>query len=428
MKIKNILVKLLRFVLVWAVTFAWVIFLFTITLPTEEDGIAQTSGLFEVACLILLPVEFGRHVMKYKIFTKKNAKRVATYIVTLICVYGIIYIPFIIRKDVQSVRSNLFCTVIMVIPLLVSFYDEIKERLYRTGNEEDTLMSGNETFSKDKEMIDIDVVKNDGDDGTNYGKSGLIKRVKDERKLEKSLQDLNEREKEFAEMKRENEETIQNRENTIKQAEMELSNREKKLEESLGNLEMREKELEIEKDNLKKQSYDLEREHERKTEALTEYEQAIYKTEERILDWVEKRERNDIEVFNEIMKDADKFKGHYIHVTNGYEFEEYVSNLLRESGYYNVNTTPKSKDFGADITAEKDSVKYVFQCKYYDSPVGVAAVQEICTAKYHYNAHVGVVVTNSVFTKAAKVLAEEANIILWDCEKLSEIQNKLVNN
>ena len=97
--------------------------------------------------------------------------------------------------------------------------------------------------------------------------------------------------------------------------------------------------------------------------------------------------------------------------------------MLQKNGYENVYVTQRSNDYGADILAEKDGVKYVFQCKYYTSMVGIEAVQQIYSAKDYYDAHIAVVVTNNVFTKAAKSLAKELKVILWDCEtihKLSE--------
>lgn len=78
--------------------------------------------------------------------------------------------------------------------------------------------------------------------------------------------------------------------------------------------------------------------------------------------------------------------------------------------------TQKSGDYGADVIAEKDGIKYVFQCKYYTTQVGIEAVQQIYAAKDFYSAHVAIVVTNSVFSKAAKVLARELGVVLWDGE------------
>ena len=57
--------------------------------------------------------------------------------------------------------------------------------------------------------------------------------------------------------------------------------------------------------------------------------------------------------------------------------------------------------------------------------VGIDAVQQVCGAKIHYGAHVGVVASNSVFTHAAKILAEEAGIFLWDCEIIESMKKSV---
>ena len=166
---------------------------------------------------------------------------------------------------------------------------------------------------------------------------------------------------------------------------------------------------------------------ERETEQLNEETLALRKTELQILDWVRRMERNEQEVFDEIRSDAEKYEKHRI-VTDGYDFEEYTAELLKKNHYNSVEVTKKSNDYGADVIAEKDHIKYVFQCKYYKSQVGIDAVQQIYAAKGFYNAHVAVVVTNSVFTKAAKVLSKELNVVLWDCETLANMINAQENN
>lgn len=160
---------------------------------------------------------------------------------------------------------------------------------------------------------------------------------------------------------------------------------------------------------------------------LKEYEKALRETEFTVLDWVKRREAEDIDIFNEIMTDANKlqkFQESGKARMDGFQFEDYISNLLLRNGFDDVHVTQKTQDYGADITAKKDSIFYVFQCKYYSSPVGIEAVQQIYSSKIHYKAHVAVVVTNNVFTKAAKVLAKETNVLLWDCEKVAELEHE----
>ena len=98
----------------------------------------------------------------------------------------------------------------------------------------------------------------------------------------------------------------------------------------------------------------------------------------------------------------------------GHDFEYYCADLLRANGFLDVEVTKGSGDFGADILAEKDGVTYAFQCKCYDKPIGVKAVQEVYAGRDFYGRMVGVVMTNQYFTQPAVELARKLNIMLWD--------------
>ncbi len=107
---------------------------------------------------------------------------------------------------------------------------------------------------------------------------------------------------------------------------------------------------------------------------------------------------------------------------DGDSFENYCAELLVDNGFTNVRLTPQSRDFGVDIVAEKGSVSYAFQCKYYNHPVGTRAVQEIYTGKDYYHRMVGVVLTNENFTSSAVKLADELNVVLWGDEVLAKLE------
>lgn len=98
----------------------------------------------------------------------------------------------------------------------------------------------------------------------------------------------------------------------------------------------------------------------------------------------------------------------------GEDFELYVAQMLGRIGFYNIQTTKGSGDQGVDILAEKEGMRYAFQCKRYDKPVGNKAVQEVFAGKFYYHCHVAVVVTNNYFTQSAKDLAHENGVVLWD--------------
>lgn len=101
--------------------------------------------------------------------------------------------------------------------------------------------------------------------------------------------------------------------------------------------------------------------------------------------------------------------------SNGYEYEERVAKSLRRKGYRNVEVTSKSGDYGADIVAtDPHGNRVCIQCKFYSSPVGLSAVQEIVTAKAKYKCTKAAVYTNSQFTKQAKELALVNDVDLFE--------------
>lgn len=197
----------------------------------------------------------------------------------------------------------------------------------------------------------------------------------------------------------------------------------------MNRLQEHRRKLQKYKEEIISKKLDFDRDIKEREDRAKAMESALRETEFTVLDWVSRMEKKDQAVFDEILRDASKLKENQIQI-NGYEFEEYVAKLLRLNGYENVEVTQKSNDYGADVLAEKAGIRYVFQCKYYTSMVGISAVQQIYSAKDYYNAHIAVVVTNNVFTKAAKKLAKELKVILWDCEmvnKLSEPERDVKN-
>lgn len=104
----------------------------------------------------------------------------------------------------------------------------------------------------------------------------------------------------------------------------------------------------------------------------------------------------------------------------GEEFEEFLSICFKRLGYA-VKTTPKSKDFGADLILIDRGNKTVVQAKRYKKTVGSAAVQEVVGAIKYYGANNAIVITNSKFTSSAYALARPNGVELWDREKLIDL-------
>ncbi|BCL59464.1 hypothetical protein DGMP_01570 [Desulfomarina profundi] len=99
---------------------------------------------------------------------------------------------------------------------------------------------------------------------------------------------------------------------------------------------------------------------------------------------------------------------------SGLEFEKYIAWLLGRKGYQEVEITKGSGDFGVDIVASFGGSKYAIQVKRYSSNVSRRAVSDAVAGKGHYFCSEAMVITNSHFTKQAKIFAESVNCVLVD--------------
>jgi HJR/Mrr/RecB family endonuclease len=108
----------------------------------------------------------------------------------------------------------------------------------------------------------------------------------------------------------------------------------------------------------------------------------------------------------------------------GHEFEYFCAELLERCGFEAVTVTRGSGDQGVDILAFKEDIKYAIQCKNYSTPLGNKPIQEVFAGKTFYKCHVGVVMTNSTFTKGAIELADSVGVILWDKTRLDKMMVK----
>ncbi len=103
----------------------------------------------------------------------------------------------------------------------------------------------------------------------------------------------------------------------------------------------------------------------------------------------------------------------------GYAFERYTVELLNKNGY-KAYKTQSVGDFGGDVIAEKDNVKYAIQCKYSTKDIGVKALQEAIAGREYYSCDKAVVITNCDFTKQAQDFAQKTNVLLWNENQLSK--------
>lgn len=109
---------------------------------------------------------------------------------------------------------------------------------------------------------------------------------------------------------------------------------------------------------------------------------------------------------------------------NGTDFEFFVKELLDKLDYYNIEVTSASGDFGVDVIAEKDNIRYAFQCKLYSDKVGNSAVQEVHAGKEHYSCNTAIVITNNYFTDSAIYQAKETGVVLWDRDMLINLMKE----
>ena len=91
---------------------------------------------------------------------------------------------------------------------------------------------------------------------------------------------------------------------------------------------------------------------------------------------------------------------------------------------FSVTLTGKSHDYGADLILKTGTKTIVVQSKlYYKNSIGVSSVQEVYSSIKYYNADLGIVVTNSRFSKNSINLANSTNVLLWDRDMLIQLIN-----
>lgn len=131
-----------------------------------------------------------------------------------------------------------------------------------------------------------------------------------------------------------------------------------------------------------------------------------------IYKWIEKR----------VIK---RYIGHLdinsIDALSGTELEDFLYLFFKSLGL-RVKKTKASHDYGADLIIKYKKQTILVQCKlYFKHSVGNSAIQEIATALDYYKADLGIVVTNSYFTKSAENLSSCAGVKLVDRNKLQEL-------
>ncbi|HTE57805.1 MAG TPA: restriction endonuclease [Verrucomicrobiae bacterium] len=104
---------------------------------------------------------------------------------------------------------------------------------------------------------------------------------------------------------------------------------------------------------------------------------------------------------------------------DGFVFEKYVEQLLKNQGYQNVRLTEKY-DLGIDAIADRDGERWGIQIKRNRGKTKAESVRQAVTALNHYKCSRAMVVSNSQFTGAAKQLADSNNCVLIDRGQLGQ--------
>lgn len=106
----------------------------------------------------------------------------------------------------------------------------------------------------------------------------------------------------------------------------------------------------------------------------------------------------------------------------GEEFELFLKTHFENLGC-TVTTTKTSNDYGADLILDYKGRTVSVQAKRHNSTVGVKAVQEVIGSMAYYETDIGLVVTNSNYSKNAEELAFANDVILWDRDVLVRMMN-----
>lgn len=116
-----------------------------------------------------------------------------------------------------------------------------------------------------------------------------------------------------------------------------------------------------------------------------------------------------------------------IDVMKGEDFEKFLAVVFKNLGIQ-VETTPASKDYGADLILTNKAGKRVsIQVKRYERNVGVDAVQQVVASMGHYNTQDAWVITNQYFSNEAQELAKSNNVRLYNRDSLIELVLKAKN-
>ena len=114
-------------------------------------------------------------------------------------------------------------------------------------------------------------------------------------------------------------------------------------------------------------------------------------------------------------------------------FERLISRLATAEGFSGARVVGQSNDHGADIIANRNGVRWLFQAKHWGKPVGVSVIDETLKAAQIYKARIPVIVASNGFDSKAiehqrYLLGQGIPLQLWDVNTLISHAEKLGSN
>lgn len=98
---------------------------------------------------------------------------------------------------------------------------------------------------------------------------------------------------------------------------------------------------------------------------------------------------------------------------DGVDFEKFIALIFTLRGY-KVTFTPRAGDQGVDLIAARDAERIAIQCKRWNNPVGLKAIQEVFTGKSLYKCTEGLLITTTSLSPQAERMANKLDITYWD--------------
>lgn len=110
----------------------------------------------------------------------------------------------------------------------------------------------------------------------------------------------------------------------------------------------------------------------------------------------------------------------YVDDMDSIDFETYIADVLKNHGYTNIRLTEKY-DYGVDIIATKNGIRWGIQVKRYSGLVKADAVRQVVTGLRVYDCDRAMVITNSIFSNFAVRLANTNECVLIDRSALARM-------